>query len=194
MKNLVKTSSLLLAFFGFIGLGYAQKKVKTFVVSKEFNIPAAEIWKVVGEDYGAIANSHPKIVNSSYINGSLEAKEGAERVCNFNDKGTQYLREKMVNYDPANMTFINTVYQAGRFPVDPEVTQAIYKVEDLGNGKSRLVFDMQYRTQPAFMAGLMKGKFKSLIEDYFIAIEHNVRTGEAVTKENFKQIKKKYKS
>lgn len=164
------------------------------MVSKEFNLPAAKVWQVVGEDYGAIANSHPKIINSSYINGSLEAKEGAERVCNFNEKGTQYLKEKMINYDPANMTFINTVYQAGKFPVDPEVTQAIYKVEDLGNGRSRLIFDMQFRTKPAFMGSMMKGKFKGLIEDYFIAIEHNVRTGEAVTKENFKEIKRKYKS
>ena len=40
----------------------------------------------------------------------------------------------------------------------------------------------------------MKGKFKKLISDYFIAIEHYGKTGEAVTKENFKEIKKQYKA
>lgn len=194
MKTLVSKLFILALLLSSVHLVSAQKKVKTFKVSKELNLSATEVWKVVGEDYGAIANSHPKIITSDYINGSMKAKEGAERVCNFNDKGTQYLHERMTKYNPAEMTFVNTVYQAGKFPVDPEVTRALYKVEDLGNGKSKLTFDMQFRTKPAFMGGMMKGKFKSLIEDYFIAIEHHAKTGEAVTKENFKSIKKKYKT
>jgi len=44
------------------------------------------------------------------------------------------------------------------------------------------------------MGGLMKGKFKKLIADYFIAIEHHIRTGESVNKSNFKSIKKLYAS
>ena len=100
----------------------------------------------------------------------------------------------MMNLDAENMTFINKVYQAGKFPVDPDYTQAVYKVEDLGNGKSRLIFDMQFRTKPAMMGAMAQGKFKKLIEDYFIAIEHHVRTGEKVNQDNFKDIKKQYKS
>lgn len=38
----------------------------------------------------------------------------------------------------------------------------------------------------------MKGNFKKLIGDYFIAIEHHIKTGEKVTQENFKAIKKQY--
>ena len=168
------------------------KKVKTFTVSKELDLPADQVWAVVGEDYGAIALSHPAIVHSEYIGGSQQACEGAERVCNFNESGTQYLKEKMVNYDPDNMQFTNRVYQAGKFPVDPDYTEAVYSVKDLGDGRSMLTFDMQYRTKPAFLGGMMKGKFKGLIEDYFIAIEHYVRTEQAVTRDNFKEIKKMY--
>lgn len=51
---------------------------------------------------------------------------------------------------------------------------------------------MTYRTTPAFMGWMAKGKFKKQIEDYLIAVEHHVLTGENVNKENFKQIKKKY--
>jgi hypothetical protein len=51
---------------------------------------------------------------------------------------------------------------------------------------------MQYRTKPGFMGGIMKGSFKKLINDYFIAIEHHVKTGEKVTKDNFKDIRKLY--
>jgi hypothetical protein len=44
------------------------------------------------------------------------------------------------------------------------------------------------------MGRLAKGKFRKNIEDYVLAIEHNVLTGETVSKDNFKEIKKKYKS
>lgn len=170
----------------------AQKKVQTFKESKILDLPAEKVWAVLGEDYGAVANSHPKIISSSYINGSLKAEEGAERVCNFNEKGTKFLREKILSYEPENMTLVNAVYQAGRFPVDPAYTKAVYKVEPMANGRSRISFDMQFRTKPAFMGAMAKGSFKRLIRDYFIAIEHHVKTGEKVTKDNFRKIKKQY--
>ena len=174
----------------------AQKKKKRtqhFKVSHVINAPADKVWKVVGEDYGAIANSHPKIVSSEYINGSLKAGEGSERVCNFNEKGTKYLREKQVNYNPEEYTFKNQVFQAGRFPVDPEYTYAVYKVEPIDANTSRFVFDMTYRTKPAFMGWMAKGSFKKLIANYAIAIEHHVNTGEKVTKDNFRKIKRQHK-
>lgn len=188
------TTMVLIAF---VAMAFApaktDKKVKTFYVERIMDLPAETVWKIVGEDYGSIAYSHPKIVNSEYINGSLEAGEGAERVCYFNDEGSQFLQERMEDYDPDNMEFTNIVYQAGRFPVDPEYTRAKYKVEDLGANKSRLSFDMQFRTKPAMMGGMMKGSFKKLIGDYLVAVEHHARTGEKVTQDNFKEIKKLYK-
>lgn len=170
-----------------------EKKTQNFVVTSVINASADKVWKVVGEDYGAIANSHPKIVSSEYISGSLKAGEGAERVCNFNEKGTRYLQEKQVNYNPEKYTFKNQVFQAGKFPVDPEYTYAIYKVEAIDKNTSRLIFDMTYRTKPAFMGGMMKGSFRKLIADYAIAVEHHINTGVNVTKDNFKEIKKAHK-
>lgn len=192
MKKIIRWSLLVIIF----GIGTttvsAQKKVKTFQVSHIIKAPAAEVWAVVGEDYGAIANSHPKIVSSNYINGTLQAGEGAERVCHFNEKGTQFLKEKQVNFDPENYTFKNQVFQAGKFPVNPEYTFAVYKVEAIDESTSRFTFDMTYRTKPAFLGGMMKGAFKKLISDYALAVEHHVNTGEKVNKDNFKSIKKQY--
>ncbi|NND06785.1 MAG: SRPBCC family protein [Saprospiraceae bacterium] len=154
------------------------------------NAPADKVWAVVGEDYGAIANSHPKILRSDYVGGTLAPGEGAQRVCYFNESGTSLLKEQQVNYDPENYTFKNQVFQAGRFPVDADHSYAIYKVEAIDNQTSRFVFNMNFRTKPAFMGGLMKGKFKGLIEDYAIAVAHHVATGEAVNKDNFREIKR----
>lgn len=186
----------LLLVFVFVGLqsAVAQKKVKTFTVTHVINASAEQVWAVVGEDYGAIANSHPKIVSSNYISGSLQAGEGAERVCNFNEKGTRYLKEKQVDFDPENYTFKNQVFQAGKFPVDPENTFAIYRIEPIDANSCRFVFDMTFRTKPAFMGGMMKGSFKKLISDYALSIEHHVTTGEVVNKSNFKSIKKDHDS
>ncbi len=192
MKHASKKNGILLFVLTFATTVQAQKKVQEFTESKVLDVPAEKVWAIVGEDYGAIAYSHPKIISSNYVNGTLKAGEGAERICNFNEKGTKFVKEKMEDYNPAEMTFTNIVYQAGRFPVDPEYTRAVYKVERLSGGKSRISFRMQYRTKPAFMGAMAKGKFKKLIRDYFIAIEHHSKTGEKVTKENFRKIKRKY--
>jgi hypothetical protein len=170
-----------------------KKKTQHFTVTHVINAPADEVWKVVGEDYGAIANSHPKIVSSEYINGSLKAGEGAERICNFNEKGTRFLKEKQVEYNPEEYSFKNQLYQADKFPLNSDYTYAIYKVEPIDENTSRFIFDMTFRTKPAFMGWMAKGKFKKLIADYAIAIEHHVNTGEKVTKDNFRTIKRNYR-
>lgn len=192
MTNAIQKNTLLLFALALATAVQAQKKVQEFTESKVLDLPAEKVWAIVGEDYGAIAYSHPKIVSSNYINGTLKAGEGAERVCNFNEKGTKFVKEKIVDYNPEQMTFTNVIFQAGRFPVDPEYTRGVYKVEALSEGKSRITFQMQYRTKPAFMGAMAKGNFKRLIRNYFIAIEHHAKTGEKVTKENFRKIKRKY--
>ncbi|WP_165819363.1 SRPBCC family protein [Flagellimonas aquimarina] len=192
MKSPVVVSAVLLLTVVSTQVVRAQKKVQKFTESKVIDLPAEKVWAIIGEDYGAIAYSHPKIISSNYINGSLKAGEGAERVCHFNEKGTKFLKEKMVDYNPEKMSFTNTVYQAGRFPVDSEYTKAYYSVKALANGKSKITFEMHFRTKPAFMGAMAKGSFKKLIRDYFIAIEHHAKTGEKVTKENFRKVKKLY--
>ena len=95
LRNTVKLGVAMMVSFLMINPTIAQKKVKSIKMDKVLDIPADKVWAVVGEDYGAIAYSHPRIIASNYINGSLEAGEGAERICLFNEKGTQFLKEKI---------------------------------------------------------------------------------------------------
>ena len=197
MKTVFKLFVATAFIMGFNSLSVAQertKKAKELHAEKILPFSADRVWSILGEDYGAVANSHPKIVSSSYINGTLKAEEGAERQCNFNDKGTRFLKEKIVDYDPLNYSFTNTIFQAGRFPVDHENTIGYWKVIPISEHTSKIVFDAKLRAKPAMMSGMMKSQFKKLIADYFIAIEHHLAKGENVTKENFKQIKKLYVS
>ena len=98
----------------------------------------------------------------------------------------------MVEYNPEEFSFVNQVFQAGKFPVDPDYSKGVYKVESLGPNLSRLTVDIYYRMKPGFMGGMMKGSFKKLMSDYMIGLEHNIKTGEVITKDNFREIKRKY--
>lgn len=171
-----------------------EKKVHIFTIEKTITASTDSVWAVVGEDFGAIANSHPKIVSSNYINGSLKAEEGTERVCNFNEKGTKFTHEKIVEYNPKNYTMKVKVFNAEGVPMNTDYSYATYAVIPIDETSCKVVFTMEYRTKPAFLGGMAKGGFKKTIFDYLLAIEHNVLTGESVTKDNFKAIKKLSKS
>ncbi|MEO1262293.1 MAG: SRPBCC family protein [Bacteroidota bacterium] len=194
MNAIIKSGLMAMFVMWSMSTLLGQKKVKTFTVDRIIQAPAENVWKVVGEDFGAIANSHPLIVSSTYLNGSLKGGEGAERQCNMNAKGTKYVREKQINYDPDNYTFKAKVYHVGKLPLDPDHNFAVYRVEPIDENTSRLIFNMTLRTKPAFMGGMAKNKFKKTIADYLLAVDHHVRTGETVNRNNFKEIKKNYQS
>lgn len=168
----------------------AQKKVQSFTVTETIAISAKQAWAVVGDDFGAIANSHPQIASSEYLGGAITGAEGVKRKCNFNEKGSKYVEEEISKYDPDNYTMEITMYHANGLPLDPEYSGAVYTIKPIDENSCQFVFEMQFRTKPAFMGGMAKGKFKKTIADYAIAIEHHAATGENVNKDNFKQIKK----
>lgn len=166
------------------------KKYRTLEVSRELPFSAEKVWAAVAEDYGNIANAHPMIIASEYTAGSLKGEKGAQRLCYFNDKHTQVLHEEIIDWNPEEMTFVNRIIEAKKFPLNEDNTRGTYKVESLGANKSRITMLMEFRTKPAMMGFMAQGKFKNLLKDYFIAIEHNLKTGESVTAKNFKEIKK----
>jgi hypothetical protein len=166
--------------------------MNTLKIQKQFDIPADKIWKVVAEEYSTISNSHPTIVDSHFLNGHTEVKEGAERFCAFDDNGKQYLKERIIKFNPEKRTFTNAAYEAGKFPLDTSKTQGTFTVDEIDKNRSKVTFLMEYQTKPAFMGALVKGQFKKLLKDYFVSIEHYARTGESITLENYKEIRRKY--
>ena len=132
-------------------------------------------------------------MSSNYNQGHITGGENVTRHCNFNEKGSKYIEEKQVSFDAENHTFKVLIYQSGGIPLDTDHSYGVYTVVPIDENSSKLVMDMGLRTKPAFMGGLAKGQFTKDIEEYMIAVEHHVLTGENVNKDNFKSIKKKYK-
>lgn len=170
------------------------KKQQQVKVERTVSIAAKDVWHILAEDYGAIANSHPTIIKSEYASGTLQGGAGAERVCYFNEKGTQMFHEQITKWEPENMSFTQVIKDFKKFPIDKENTEVVYSVEKVDANTSKIKVNLMYRTKPAFMGSMAKGKFKGMLEDYFLSIEHHIKTGEKVTIENFKNIKKQYKS
>ncbi len=171
-----------------------EKKTQHISVSRVIDLPAEKVWEALAVDYGNIANSHPTIISSDYVNGSLQGAMDVERMCYFKDNGSQFLHEKIVMWAPEKMTFSNRILDARKFPINTDNSLGTYTVESLGPNQSKVIINFDFRTKPAMMGPMAKGKFKRLLSDYLLALEHNAKTGEKVTGENFKSIKKKYKA
>ncbi|ANQ51201.1 SRPBCC family protein [Flammeovirga sp. MY04] len=180
--------------YTFITLGQ-DKKTQHIQVSREIKAPAAAVWKVVGEEFGDVHKSHPFVVDSKYSQeGVSEGCEGAERICSITLDGKKYVKEKQVNYDPENMKFKVQITHIQGLPLIPEYSYGVYHVVKVDDKTSKLVFTFDYRTKPAFMGSLAKGKFRKQLADYMLAVDHYVITGEEVNGENFKEIKKQYET
>ena len=168
------------------------QKIQQFAVTEVVYAPAEAVWEVIADDYGSIAYYHPRILNSAYANTRPETGEGIERISFFNKSGTRFLREKQVEYDAQNYTFKNLFLNAGKFPLDPENTFAVYQIIPVDETTSKIVFEMSYRTRFVLTGRILEATFKKLIRDLAIAVEHNFNTGDVIDRSNYKLMKKQY--
>lgn len=170
------------------------KKYKTILAEQIINAPAERVWEAMVLDYGEISNFSPYIYSSEYAAGSLKGEVGAERKCHFNEKGTRWSHEKIVELDQVNMVMKNVVIDAAKFPLDQDNSFAYYKVRDNGNGTSTASYEFRYRTKPGFMTGMVKGNFQKTLEGTLLGLKHYVETGEKVNPQenNWKEIQELY--
>ncbi len=165
------------------------KKVQTISISKILNAPIEQVWENAAVRFDDVALSNPQLFSSSYINGSSFG-DGAERVCNYDATGKKYLKERIFDLDEANYSIGIDVYEIDGLPIDPDYTYGIIQLEKVSDSETRFNMTFHFRTKPAFLGAALKGRFQEGLNDYAISIEHNINTGEEVTKENFKAIKR----
>lgn len=191
MKSIAKITALLFGLL-FSLQAFEQKGSQSFVVERIIPVPAAEVWRIVGDNFADIAKSHPQLSGSHYVANSPLSGEGCERICSLSADGEKYTHEKMIDYNPQDYSFKAEIIEAGGLPLETGASFMRYKVEPIDRQSCRLVLEMVYRTNPAFLGPLSKRKFRRNIEDYALAIQHHALTGEDVNPENFEAIKAQY--
>lgn len=188
----------LIALFSFSTSLSAQsmgKDYRKMTITRTINAPAERVWEALVGDYGEISNFSPFIYTSNYESGSLKGKLGAERKCSFNAKGSRWTKERIAELDNENMRMKNIIIDAAKFPLNLDNSFATYFVRDNGNGTSTAGYEFNFRTQPAFMGGMVTGSFKSSLNETLIGLDHYLQTQEHVTggSENAKRVLKAYK-
>ena len=119
---------LLMASNALLNAQSMSKKYKMIKVETVINAPADRVWQAMVKDYGEIGNFSPYIYSSNYESGSLEGKEGAERKCMFDKKGTRWSHEKIAEINEKTMVMRNVIVDAAKFPLDSDNSQAYYRV------------------------------------------------------------------
>lgn len=195
----MKNRSILLAVIAImatiVSFGQSmEKNFRTVHVELKINAPAERVWEAMVLDYGEISNFSPYIYTSEYTNGSLKGEVGAQRKCNFNEKGTQWSKERIAEIDTKNRVMRNVVIDGAKLPLNFDNSQAFYRVKDNGDGTSTASYEFQFRTKPAFLGFIAKGGFKKQMSGTLVGLKHYVETGERVTggTDTYKEIKDKY--
>jgi uncharacterized protein YndB with AHSA1/START domain len=192
MKKIIL--SLLLVVSGiFVQNVYSQsmsKKHKTITIERILPFSADKVWDLIATNFDKFDNYNPEIYSSDYTSNSSNAGVGTTRKCTFDKKGKKFVLEEITHFDNNTKTHTYKLAKA-TVPMDTDNTQVIWKVEDLGKGKSKAVCQMKFRMKPAMMTGIAKGKLKKGIVNMMNALEHHLATAEIVNKgtDNFKTIK-----
>ncbi|PCJ63932.1 MAG: hypothetical protein COA58_14980 [Bacteroidetes bacterium] len=168
------------------------KKIQSYSISVIIKLPAEKVWTLISKDYGSVQNYADQIHKSEYTDGYIKGGENCQRICYLNSEQTTYYKEKMVNVDNENMSYTNIMTEVGKLPIVPGVSKTLFKVVRLTDSSCELIANSEYRTKPALMGVLFKGKFKATMTDYLISVASYAQTGVPVTKENFKEIKKDF--
>ncbi|MDW3195505.1 MAG: SRPBCC family protein [Cytophagales bacterium] len=169
-----------------------RKKMVSFEVIQEIQAPVSRVWRVVAEDFGNVHLSNPIATHSAYLDGYDRPVVGAKRIMYMSENRKKYFVDRLAKLDPEKHLTIEIAEKKG-FPIRPAYTWVNMDLEALASGATELTIRFNYLTKPGFLKGLAKSGLKKNFKEYAWAIDHHVMTGEAISSDNWKDIRKKYK-
>jgi len=169
-----------------------RKKVTSFVVVQEIDASIPAVWKVIADDFGEVYKSNPLSPYSEYTDGYQEPEVGATRIMYMSENRKKYFIDKLARLDFNKHITVEVIEKEG-FPIRPAYTWVNMDLEAGTENGTRLKIRFNYLTKPAFLRGMAKGALKKNFREYAWAIDHHVRTGESITRSNWKTIRKQYR-
>ncbi|MEO0689711.1 MAG: SRPBCC family protein [Pseudomonadota bacterium] len=119
---------------------------------------AGEVWASL-DDYGGIAKWNQNLADSRILPGSAETGLGAQRQCDLNSDGSEYLRETINVYEPGRK--LGLVVDDTTMPM--EGATCLFEVRPLGVNKSEIIFTMDFEPPMGFLGKLMLPMMKPML-------------------------------
>ena len=153
--------------------------VKT-CVERVIDLPVERAWEIVS-DFSNVYHVHPLVETVDQVTPE-DRGLGAIRQCNLYD-GNRAI-EKIVEWDETNHSYKVELID-GTLPM--KSVFATLKVEDAGNGKSKLYCFMDFKAKFAILGKIMerlvmKPQFGGAIGNLFAGVEEYSKTGKDIQK------------
>ncbi|MEL7098736.1 MAG: SRPBCC family protein [Pseudomonadota bacterium] len=137
--------------------------MKTVNVEHIVDASIEDVW-ASWDSFGDVARFHPGIKASRLLAGSTETGLGARRQCDLSNGGKQFVREKIVAYDPPHRMVID-IYEA---TVPIRSAQATLRLAPLNADRTRVTMKMEFAPGMGLlgklMSPMMASQFKSTLE------------------------------
>lgn len=134
------------------------KEVQQTRLSEVINVPAAELWQIVGPGFtDAYVWSSAIDHSEGRGNAQFEGATCDERYCEVNSAGFDKIQEKLTIYNDETMELAYNAY-AG-LPSFVSFAENHWEVVDLGSGKSQIRMTITMHMKP-FMGWFMGGMFR----------------------------------
>jgi len=136
--------------------------MKTVSVEEIVAASVEDVWSS-WDTFGEVARFHPGIKTSRLLTGSAGSGVGARRQCDLSDGGKQFVREKIIAYDPPHRMVID-IYEA---TVPIRSAQATLKLTPMGADRTHvsmtMVFTPGIGPLGRIMSPMMASQFKSML-------------------------------
>ena len=157
-------------------------------IERELPFPIDVVWEKVFRDFGGVAKFNPNFVGSGYLTGDTLAV-GTERYCHSKEDGSAGVHERVVYLNEAEREVQFQIFKAIDVPIDTESTFGTSQLVEIDAERTLFRIRFVVNTSPGFLIWFAKGDIRDQMDDMMIGMEHYLRTGEAVTKDNFDRIK-----
>ncbi|MDJ0685592.1 MAG: SRPBCC family protein [Alphaproteobacteria bacterium] len=136
--------------------------MKTVIVEETVGASLDKVW-ASWDNFGEVARFHPGIMASRLLAGSAHSGVGARRQCDLSANGKQFVREKIVAYDPPHRMVID-IYEA---TVPIRSAKATLELSAAGADRTQVRMTMAFTPGMGFLGWLispmMASQFKSML-------------------------------
>lgn len=168
------------------------ENVREVTAQREFQHPIDEVWATFFEGFDQGYKFNPNWVDSGWINGAERAEVGAERFMQGDTKGKRVFFERITYFSPEEKKLRFEIYDVKGVPLDTSAAFGESQLIALDENRTLFKITFFYRTSPAFFAGFAQGGLEKDFHEMTVAMEHYIDTHEEVTRENYREIARRY--